>query len=99
LHGVPPFISKAVVQVAHIIWFQPYVRAGRGSLLEHVFLSAARSRRGVKVQSSEFRFSCTTYTITVCIRLCFLLLNSWYDLEIGEIYLPSGLEGANLVVY
>jgi hypothetical protein len=58
-----------------IIWFQPYVQAGRGSLLEHVFLSAARLRRGVptgvKVQSSEFRFSCTTYTITVCIRLGF----------------------------
>ena len=29
------------IQVSHIVWFQPYVWAGRGSLLEHVFHSAA----------------------------------------------------------
>ena len=52
LHGVPPFISMAVVQVPHFMWFQPYVQAGRGSMLENVFLSTARLRRGVSRSGS-----------------------------------------------
>jgi hypothetical protein len=55
----------AVVQVPHFMWFQPYVQPGRGSMLENVFLSTARSGH------FEVRFSCTTYTITVCICLGF----------------------------
>ena len=46
------FISMAVVQVPHFMWFQPYVQAGRGSMLENVFLSTARLRRGVSRSGS-----------------------------------------------
>jgi hypothetical protein len=52
LHGVPPFISMAVVQVPHFMWFQPYVQAGRGSMLENVFLSTARLRGRVSRSDS-----------------------------------------------
>ena len=48
------FISMAVVQVPHFMWFQPYVQAGSptGSMLEIVFLSTARLRRGVSRSGS-----------------------------------------------
>ena len=53
INRVPSFISIAVVQVPHfVVWFQPYVQAGRGSMLENVFPSTARLRRGVSRSGS-----------------------------------------------
>ena len=83
----------AVVQVPHFMWFQPYVQAGRGSMLENVFLSTARLRRGVSRSGSVGpRTNHRLYSLG-------FFFYSWYEPEMGKIYLPPGLEGANLVVY
>ena len=93
LHGVPPFISMAVVQVPHFMWFQPYVQAGRGSMLENVFLSTARLRRGVSRSGSVVPRTQSPFVFA------WVFFYSWYYFEMGKIYLPPGLEGTNLVVY
>ena len=71
------------------MWFQPYVQAGRGSMVENVFLSTARLRGQVQLY----------HVHNHRLYLPGFFFYSWYDLEMGKIYLPPGLEGTNLVVY
>ena len=87
------FISMAVVQVPHFMWFQPYVQAGRGSMLENVFPSTARLRRGVSRSGSVVPRTQSPFVFA------WVFFYSWYYFEMGKIYLPPGLEGTNLVVY